>query len=148
MRFLRKPRRCPVKSSRNARYATASPFRPRMNSPLSRSSTPDTEPLCNIRFIAESGYSVPQIKSGGRSTGIVIPWRRDEYGSWRQYYFRYFVVWAWVWTPEIIAPDSGVGDCAIGSDLGRRGGRSGVRRGPVRAAGRGFRTAPARRFPL
>ena len=61
-----------------------------MNRALNRSSTPGTEPLCIIRFIAESGYSALQINCGGLADGC----RRSQRREWTPFvaaiYSRYF----------------------------------------------------------
>src|SRR3984893_11289752 len=49
-----------------------------MNNAHSRSSTPGTEPLCIIRFIAESGYSALQIDCDGRVDGCRRSQRRGR----------------------------------------------------------------------
>src|SRR5471032_147555 len=52
-----------------------------MNRALNRSSTPGTEPLCIIRFIAESGYSALQINCDGFADGC----RRSRRRGWIQF---------------------------------------------------------------
>src|SRR5471030_953396 len=52
-----------------------------MNKALNRSSTPGTEPLCIIRFIAESGYSALQINCDGFADGC----RRSRRRGWIQF---------------------------------------------------------------